>query len=538
MSRFRMTPLTLSLGLLATAAYADDGAWGPAAPPAAQLGRPVAAAPSGPLPPPAAEGWNGGAAVLDRPRPVGDAPAADAQVRPASFDPIFRGQEPDARPLPAGPGEPLAPPHDWQRPAPGGPLPAPTLVPDAGPPPADGDGCGCGCGHRLFGWLFHGDDCEGGCDAGCGACDACRDGGGDGDHLYVSGEYLLWWTKGDHLPPLVTAGSPGDLLVPGVSAGALGRPGTVTLFGDSEADAGVRSGGRFMAGWWFGDDHCIGIEGGGFFLGRQTDDFSATSFGSPLLARPFFNVLTGTQDVEFVAEPGNAAVAGVMARDALAGTVSATAQSTFWGAEANLRTNLWGGPGGNVDLIGGYRYLGLDDTLTVSENLQSLNAAAPFSFNGTDGFKTSNRFNGGQVGLKGEWHWNRWSLDGRTIIAIGDVSEEVDISGSKVMNGVASAGDLLTQAGTNIGVHRRNRFAWSPEAALNLGYQVTDHMRVFVGYDYLYLSDVVRAGDQVNLAVNPNPLRGVTGGPAQPAFVVHPSDFWAQGVNFGLEFRY
>ena len=119
-----------------------------------------------------------------------------------------------------------------------------------------------------------------------------------------------------------------------------------------------------------------------------------------------------------------------------------------------------------------------------------------------------NRFNGGQVGLKGEWHWNRWSLDGRTIIAIGDVSEEVDIFGSKVANGVASSGDLLTQAGTNIGVHRRNRFAWSPEAALNLGYQVTDHMRVFVGYDFLYLSDVVRAGDQVNLAVNPNPLRG------------------------------
>ena len=63
-------------------------------------------------------------------------------------------------------------------------------------------------------------------------------------------------------------------------------------------------------------------------------------------------------------------------------------------------------------------------------------------------------------------------------------------------------------------------------------------MRVFVGYDFLYLSDVVRAGDQVNLAVNPNPLRGVTGGPAQPVFIVRPSDFWAQGVNFGLEFRY
>ncbi len=471
--------------------------------------------------------------------------AADSLVRPASFDPVYRGQAPDAQPLPVGPGEPIAVPHDWQRPAPGAPLPTPTLVPDAGPPPVVGDGDsagGCGCGRRLLGWLFHGDGCcDAGCgDAGCGACDACRDGGdGDGgNRLYVSGEYLLWWTKGDPLPPLVTAGSPGDLLVPGVSAGALGLPGTSVLFGDSEANAGMRSGARIMAGWWFGDDHCLGIEGGGFFLGRQTDDFSATSFGSPLLARPFFNVLTGAQDVEFVAEPGNPAVAGVAARPGLAGTVSASAQSSFWGAEANLRTNLWGDPCGYVDLIGGYRYLGLDDTLTVSENLQSLDPTVPFTFNGSDSFKTTNRFNGGQVGLKGEWHWNRWSLEGRTIIALGNVSEQVDVFGSKTANGVASSGDLLTQAGTNIGVHQRNRFAWSPEATLNLGYQVTDHMRVFVGYDYLYLSNVVRAGDQVNLAVNPNPLRGVTAGPAQPAFVFHGSDYWAQGVNFGLEFRY
>jgi hypothetical protein len=195
MSCFRMTPLALSLGLFATAAYADEGAWGPAAPPAAQLGRPVAVAPVSS--PSGTGGWNGGAAVLDRPRPVGDAAPADFLVRPASFAPLVRGQAPDARPLPAGPGEPIAVPHDWQRPVPGGPLPSPTLVPEAGPPVGGagcgcGDACGCGFGwgRRLFGWMFHGDDCgDAGCDAGCNVCDACRDGGdGDGDRLYVSGE--------------------------------------------------------------------------------------------------------------------------------------------------------------------------------------------------------------------------------------------------------------------------------------------------------------------------------------------------------------
>ncbi len=348
----------------------------------------------------------------------------------------------------------------------------------------------------------------------------------------------MWWTKGDPLPPLVTAGSPGDLLVPGISAGALGLPGTTVLFGDSDANAGPRSGGRVMVGWWFGDQHALGIEAGGFWLGSQSDDFSATSFGSPLLARPFFNVLTGTQDVEFVAEPGNAATGAVAARAALAGTVTASARNTLWGAEANLRANLWGGPAWDIDLVGGYRYMGLDDSLTVSENLAALNTGTPFAFTGQDSFQTKNRFNGGQLGLKGEWRFGRWSLDGRTVIALGDMSEEVDINGFKTVNGVTSAGDLLTQAGTNIGTFRQNRFAWSPDVGLNLGYQVTDHMRLFVGYDFLYISDVARAGQQVNLNVNPNPLRGVAGGPAQPAFVFQSSDFWAQGLNLGLEFRY
>ncbi|HVS35379.1 MAG TPA: BBP7 family outer membrane beta-barrel protein [Gemmataceae bacterium] len=517
MSRFRLASLTLSLGLVASAACADDGDWGPPPPdattprtaaPAAQLGRPVVAAPADPL------------------------------VQPANYDAVYRGQAPDAQPLPVGPGEPIAQPRDYQRPMVGGPFPGPTMAPQ-GPfmPAQDCDDCGC---HPLA-WLFHADGCGcgGGESCGGGACDGCGDCGCcDTSRFYISAEYLLWWAKGDPLPPLVTAGSPGDLLVPGISAGALGLPGTTILFGNSDANAGGQSGARIMAGWWFGDQHCLGIEGGGFVFGRQTDDFTATSFGSPLLARPFFNVLTGTQDVEFVAEPGNPAVTGVAARPPLVGTVSASASSSFWGAEANLRTNLWCGPNCDLDLIGGYRYLGLDDKLSVGESLQAFNVATPFVFSGTDSFQTTNRFNGGQIGLKGEWHFGRWSLDGKTIIALGDMSERVDINGFKVVNGVGSAGDLLTQVGTNIGVHQRNRFAWSPEVGLNLGYQITDHCRFFVGYDFLYVSDVVRAGNQVNLNVNPLPLAGVAGGPTQPAFVFHPTDFWAQGVNFGLQFRY
>jgi hypothetical protein len=534
MSRVRIVFLALSLGSLTAAARADDDGW--ATPTsrastttaAAQIGRPV------PVPAVAAP-----AALLDRPRGLGDgATAADPQVQPAMFAPLFRGQAPDAKPLPTGhnlAADPVPDQRNYQRLSPAPVAPTSLVAPEPGAAPADCDDCWLP--RRIWSWLHH-DACHG-CDKGPNAC--CERGGDeccDFNKFYVSGEYLLWWTRGDPLPPLVTAGSVGDLTTAGVSPGALDRPGTVVLFGNSDANDRTRSGGRFMAGWWFGCDHCLGVEGGGFFLGKQTDRFTATSFGTPILARPFFNVLLNQQDAEFVAEPGNAAMNGVAARPPLAGTITGTASSSFWGAEADLRSRLCCGPCYYVDVFGGYRYLGLDDTLTVSESLQAFETATPFAFVGFDSFKATNRFNGGQIGLDGELRRARWSLGLRTSIALGDVSERVDISGGKSLNGVASAGDLLTQQGTNIGAFHRDRFAWSPQIGLKLGYQVTNHMRAFVGYDFLYVSSVVRAGDQVNLLVNPLPLAGVAGGPAEPSFAFHGSDFWAQGVNFGLEFRY
>jgi hypothetical protein len=50
---------------------------------------------------------------------------------------------------------------------------------------------------------------------------------------------------------------------------------------------------------------------------------------------------------------------------------------------------------------------------------------------------------------------------------------------------------------------------------------------------------VVRAGDQVNLNINPNLLPpAIPGGPAEPSLHNHHTDFWAQGINLGLSLNY
>jgi hypothetical protein len=96
---------------------------------------------------------------------------------------------------------------------------------------------------------------------------------------------------------------------------------------------------------------------------------------------------------------------------------------------------------------------------------------------------------------------------------------------------------------TNSGHFNRDRFAVVPEIDINVGYQVSRHLRAFLGYSFLYASNVVRPGDTIDRTVNltqlPSSLGpGVLTGAARPMPLLKDTEFWAQGMNFGLEFRY
>jgi hypothetical protein len=68
---------------------------------------------------------------------------------------------------------------------------------------------------------------------------------------------------------------------------------------------------------------------------------------------------------------------------------------------------------------------------------------------------------------------------------------------------------------------------------------LTQHIRAYVGYTFLCWTDVVRPGNQIDLALNPSQIpTGTLTGPARPTFTRHESDVWVQGVNLGLEFRF
>jgi hypothetical protein len=550
MRKFWLKSLAFSLGLLAPAAYAGE----PSSPTAAvSLDRPIAvttanaktAAVTVPAPAPVVQ--------MQRPVAVGAAgqpgplPIVDRQVRQSDFEtpntsaqPTYRGQMPDAiiaKPLPVGPGpmNPNVALHTW-RPAdePASPevAPAPTKVtttPTLTTTPVL-SGIPDDCNSSFLSRCLHpflGDDCS--CpSAACPCVDCGADCGGRclGGRIYGSAEYLLWWYKGQAVPPLVTSGTLSQ-----TTPGALGSPGTTVLFGGRDMENGSHSGGRFFLGYWLCDDHALGLEGGYFFTGPGVTNFSATSGGTPILTRPFINAATGAETTELVAGPG-----------VLAGTVSVQTRSSLWGAEANLRSNVYSGCYNTLDLLAGFRTIGLDEDVIIQERLNVLTGTGG-AFNIVDHFQTRNRFYGGQIGADWVHTCGRWDFDLKTKLGIGETQQMVRISGSDVItdpvNGVRTFnGGLLAQP-SNIGNFTRNRFAFAPEVGFTVGYHVTEHFRLFAGYNFLYLSSVVRPAEQIDRTVNVNQIAPpIAGGPARPAFTFHSSDFWAQGVTAGIEYRW
>lgn len=200
-------------------------------------------------------------------------------------------------------------------------------------------------------------------------------------------------------------------------------------------------------------------------------------------------------------------------------------------------------------LVGGFagwRHLGLSEDLQINENLTSL---LPSPENGQflieDLFETNNTFNGADLGVVWQTTRGQFSLDLLMRLAVGSTHQSVLINGSTTISGSSVAGNnfqdatggLLAQR-TNIGEYSRSRVAVVPELGVTLGYVMTPQWRATLGYSFLYWSNVVRPGDQIDRNINPNlippemrPLTGLE----RPVFTFVESDMWVNGLSVGLE---
>lgn len=362
--------------------------------------------------------------------------------------------------------------------------------------------------------------------------------------FYGSGEYLLWWTKRAAVPALFTTSTQPFNFSRRVGpfSGAQDDPNRTVLFGD-QVGGDLQQGARVRLGYWFDTCKPFAVEGSYFFLAKRTDRFSTNSDVFPGIFRPFRDS-SGFENIQIVASPG-------ISR----GAVSVEAPTKLNGWDLNARCPIWCDEGCagsvNVNLLGGFRAVRLQDGLYITEFGQNdPNPPRPIVanriFRVDDRFDTDNRFYGAQIGLQTQFARGPWSLDLRTLVAIGNMKQVLTISGQTITvdPGVAPqsvAGGLLALPGLNIGRFERNRFAVVPEIGLTLGYQVTDNLRVTAGYNFLFLSSVLRPGDQIDRTLNAARIPGFGGvetGLNRPAVVFRDTTYWAQGFTAGAEYRY
>jgi hypothetical protein len=164
------------------------------------------------------------------------------------------------------------------------------------------------------------------------------------------------------------------------------------------------------------------------------------------------------------------------------------------------------------------------------------------TFDLSDQFAAENEFHGGTIGLKSRMARGRWSLDTLFKAAFGSARQHVSIAGTGeivIPPGVEVPlnGGFLALP-TNIGEYERSRFVIIPEITANLRYHLSQNASVHIGYNLIWISEVVSSGDQIDTTLNLSQQSGPLVGPANPAFTFRDQNYWLQGLNFGVSWEF
>jgi hypothetical protein len=252
------------------------------------------------------------------------------------------------------------------------------------------------------------------------------------------------------------------------------------------------------------------------------------------------------------------------------GNVIASTRTEFTGGDLNFRRLIDRGPNYRVELLAGYRQLHLGDEFATSFDATS-NAIPLLTVRnfGSDRISTTNNFFGPQLGLYGATVWNRFTLEGHVVSALGVTVSELDyfarartlttsIQGNPLAN-PAVAGLLNPVTLIGLGVPAATAAAILPtarglittalpavannqinltrtsinnnltylgvvgEGGLRVSYRATDHLRLTAGYSFIYWNNVRRAQEMYLGA---------------PVLRDHAVDFTTHLFSVGLDVRY
>jgi hypothetical protein len=357
-----------------------------------------------------------------------------------------------------------------------------------------------------------------------------------GGSLYADVDYLLFWFKPVCLNvPVVTIGNPAQQV-----PGALGQPGTQIATGGNPPfhfDFGGTSGGELTLGW-LNSDRSFGVEVNGLLMdtGAASQGFVAGPNGSPNSYLAYQAPDNSFKALPFTV-PGS-----------ITGSSTAIGSTHLWGVEANallpfnIDRGFCGGSMYGAFLVGG-RYLDLTDRDKITNTLSLVANPNAFAI-GMDENITRNQFYGPQVGETLGLTWGSFSLENTLKLAAG-LTHQVRVSeGAPLIFSTASSTLLvpgpLINLPSNIGRETADRVTLVPEIDVRARLRLNSWCTATLGYKLIYWNKVLCPGDQMDPLVNVTQLPGmgpVTGPPDPKPLFVH-TDYFAQGLEAGVEFRF
>lgn len=363
--------------------------------------------------------------------------------------------------------------------------------------------------------------------------------------FFAGVEYLVWQVKGQPVPvPIVTTSS-------NASFGILDRADTLILAGNGTLGFNWISGVRVTGGYVLDPEDEWTLEGGLYFIFRKESRqrVATDANGEPLLAVPFRDAITGTEVSLIYAVPG-----------LFTGSIDFGGGTRFTSGEVNLAIPVSQSQRWRFDVLMGQRYADLHENLDIRSQTTILPGGPTFNVAGftvnpedtvgdINDFRTRNQLFALQVGTRAIYTvGDGLFLTGTAKCAVGLNRQTLDINGVTFIQRAAGGPPTtifggLWAVGPNIRREVNTQPAFLPEMSLMVGYWMTDSICLTAGYQIVYFSRVMRPGNQLDRVINRSyvPQSAAYGGPAEPFRPAVPfsrTDFWAQGLAFGLEIRF
>ncbi|WP_168218829.1 BBP7 family outer membrane beta-barrel protein [Limnoglobus roseus] len=343
---------------------------------------------------------------------------------------------------------------------------------------------------------------------------------------------LLWFQPQRFTFPLAVGGAPG-------------QP-TRTLL-DGRDELGQFLGMKIDSGLWLNKDHTIGAGIDGFITEHRSSFQTITGGpGSITIQRPFFDVVNGAQATLTAAnaDPANGL-------PAFAGSMATATTARLASLGGSLHRNVAYSDVWQVDLMYGFRYYDLDESLSVYQRSVlptdiTRGGVTVFPAGSAallrDRVYTRNQFYGGEIGTRIEWKHRLGFIAFTPKLAFGSMHQVTQIDGDtkgEGMNAQTFQGGLLA-AGTNgdgnLGRYQRNRFTVATDIGSQVGVNITKNTQLVLGYQFYYLANVARPIQQLDSAINTrvvpiSPSFGALTGIRSPNVTFDREGFYAHGVS-------